>query len=153
MALVRWRPFRDLVSIQDEVNRLYNDFFGRVPSRFEGDWNASEWSPIVDISETKDDIVIKAEVPGLKKEDIKISLQDNILSLKGEKKQEKEEKEEKDTNYYRMERCYGSFTRSFNLPTTVQADKIKASYKDGILNITLPKAEEVKPKSIPIEIN
>lgn len=150
MALVRWRPFRDLVSIQDEVNRLYNDFFGRVPSRFEGDWNASEWSPSVDISETKDDIVIKAEIPGLEKENIKISLQDNILTLKGEKKQEKEEK---DTNFYRMERCYGSFTRSFNLPTTVQADKIKASYKDGILNITLPKAEEVKPKQIPIEIN
>lgn len=150
MTLVRWRPFRDIVSIQDEMNRLFNDFFGRVPSRFEGDWSTSEWTPSVDISETKDDILIKAEVPGMKKEDIKISLQDNVLTLKGERKQEKEEKE---TNFYRMERSYGSFTRSFNLPTVVQADKIKASYKDGILNVTLPKAEEVKPKQIPIEIS
>jgi HSP20 family protein len=150
MALVRWRPFRDLVSIQDEMNRLFNDFFGRVPSRFEGDWSASEWNPSVDISETKDEIVVKAEVPGMKKDDIKITLQDNVLTMRGERKQEKEEKE---TNFYRMERSYGSFTRSFNLPTMVQADKIKASYKDGILNITLPKAEEIKPKQIPIEIN
>lgn len=150
MTLVRWRPFRDIVSIQDEMNLLFNDFFGRVPSRFEGDWNASEWSPSVDISETKDNIVIKAEVPGIRKEEIKITLQDNVLMLKGERKQEKEEKE---TNFHRMERSYGSFARSFNLSTVVQADKIKASYKDGILNIILPKAEEVKPKQIPIEIN
>lgn len=150
MALVRWRSFRDSVSIQDEMNRLFNDFFGRVPSRFEADWTPSEWSPSVDIFETKDDILIKAEVPGMKKEDIKITLQDNVLTLKGESKQEKEEKE---TNFYRMERSYGSFVRSFNLPTVVQADRIKASYKDGILSITLSKAEEVKPKQIPIEIN
>ena len=150
MALVRWRPFRDLVSIQDEVNRLYNDFFGRVPSRFDTELSRSEWTPSVDISETKDEIVVKTEVPGMNKDDIKITLQDNVLTLRGERKQEKEEK---DTNFHRMERCYGSFTRSFNLPTVVQADKIKASYKDGILNITLPKAEEVKPKQIPIEIS
>lgn len=150
MALVRWRPFRDLVSIQDEMNRLFNDFFGRVPSRFEGDLNPSEWSPSVDISETKDNIVVKAEVPGLKKEEIKITLQDNVLTLKGERKQEKEEKE---TNFYRMERSYGSFSRSFNLPSAVQADKIRANYKDGVLNITLLKTEEFKPKHIPIEIS
>lgn len=145
MTLVRWRPFKDVVSIQDEMNRLFDGFFSRVPSRFD-----SDWSPNVDVSETKDDIVVKAEVPGLGKEDIKITLQDNVLTLKGEKKQEKEEK---DTNFYGMERSYGSFTRSFNLPTLVLADKIKASYKDGVLNITLPKAEEVKPKQIPIEVS
>lgn len=150
MALVRRRPFRDLVSIQDEVNRLYNDFFGRVPSMFDTELSRSEWTPSVDISETKDEIVVKTEVPGMNKDDIKITLQDNVLTLRGERKQEKEEKE---TNFHRMERCYGSFTRSFNLPTVVQADKIKATYKDGILNVTLPKAEEVKPKQIPIEIN
>jgi HSP20 family protein len=150
MALVRWRPFRDMVSIQDEMNRLFDDFFGRVPSRFDTELSRSEWIPSVDISETKDEIVVRAEVPGMKKDDIKITLQDNVLMLTGERKQEKEEKE---TNYYRMERAYGSFVRSFNLPTVVQADKIKASYKDGILNIALPKAEEVKPKQIPIEIN
>ena len=150
MALVRWRPFRDLVSIQDEMNRVFNDSFGRVPSRFDTELSHSEWSPSVDISETKDEIVVKAEVPGMNKDDIKITLQDNVLTLKGERKQEKEEK---DTNFYRMERYYGSFARSFSLPTVVQADKIKASYKDGILNITLPKTEEVKPKQIPIEIS
>jgi HSP20 family protein len=150
MALVRWKPFRDMVSIQDEMNRLFDDFFGGVPSRFVGDWSSSEWTPSVDISETKDEIVVRAEVPGMKKDDIKITLQDNVLTLTGERKQEKKEKE---TNYYRMERAYGSFVRSFNLPTVVQADQIKASYKDGILSITLPKAEEVKPKQIPIEIN
>ena len=150
MALVRRRPFRDLVSIQDEVNRLYNDFFGGFPSMFDTELSRSEWTPSVDISETKDEIVVKTEVPGMNKDDIKITLQDNVLTLRGERKQEKEEKE---TNFHRMERCYGSFTRSFNLPTVVQADKIKATYKDGILNVTLPKAEEVKPKQIPIEIN
>ena len=150
MALVRWRPFRDLVSIQDEMNRLFNDFFGRVPSRFDTELSQSEWSPSVDISETKDEIMVKAEMPGMKKDDIKITLQDNVLTLRGERKQEKEEKE---NNFYRIERYYGSFARSFNLPTVVQADRIKASYKDGILSITLPKAEEVKPKQIPIEIN
>jgi len=132
-----------MVSIQDEMNRVFDGFFGRFPSRFD-----TEWSPNVDISETKDDFVVKAEVPGMEKEDVKITLQDNVLTLKGEKKQEKE-----DATCYRMERSYGSFVRSFSLPTVIRADKIKASYKDGILNITLPKAEEVKPKQIPIEVS
>ena len=147
MAITRWRPFRDLVSIQDEMNRLFEDFFGHTPVRT--GWTEGVWSPSVDVSEDKDNVIIKAEMPGMKKEDVKISVQDDVLTLKGEKKQEKEEK---DKNYHRIERSYGSFCRSFQLPTSVKTDKIKASYKDGVLNVTLPKTEEVKPKEIPINI-
>jgi HSP20 family protein len=147
MAIVRWRPFRDMVSIQDEMNKLFDDFLGRPLMRTE--WSEGVWNPSVDISETKDNVLIKAEMPGLNKEDVKISMQDNMLTLTGEKKQEKEEKE---TNYHRVERSYGAFSRSFSLPTSVKSDKIRATYKDGILSITLPKTEEVKPKEIPISI-
>jgi HSP20 family protein len=147
MAITRWRPFRDLVSIQDEMNRLFDDFFGRPMVR--SGWTEGVWSPSVDVSENKDNVVIKAEIPGMTKDDVKISIQDNVITLKGEKKQEKEEK---DANYHRIERSYGSFCRSFTLPTAVKADKIKATYKDGVLNVTLPKTEEVKPKEIPISI-
>lgn len=152
MAIKRWRPFRDLVSIQNEMNRssrcfaLFDDFFGRFPMKME----ERMWTPNVNISETKDNIMVTAEIPGRSKEDIKVSLHENVLTISGEKKQEKEEKE---PNYHRIERSYGSFTRCFDLPTTVQFDKIKANYKDGILKITLPKSEEVKPKEIPIAVN
>ncbi|MDP2960008.1 MAG: Hsp20/alpha crystallin family protein [candidate division Zixibacteria bacterium] len=150
MAIVRWRPLRDIVSIQDEMNQLFDDFFGgRVPRR----WLKAEeglWTPNVDVNETKDEIVVTAEMPGLKKEDIKLSVQDNVLTLSGEKNHEKEEK---DANFYRLERNFGSFCRSFTLPTSVEADKIKASFKDGILKVTLPKSEKVKPKEIPINIS
>jgi HSP20 family protein len=148
MAITRWRPFRDVVSIQDEMNRLFDDFFGR-PVLKTG-WTEGVWSPIVDISEDKENMIIKSEMPGMSKDDVKISIQDNVLTLKGEKKQEKEEK---DKNYHRIERNYGSFCRSFQLPTSVKSDKVKASYKDGVLSVTLPKTEEVKPKEIPISID
>jgi len=147
MAITRWKPFRDLVSIQDEMNRLFDDFFGRPITRPE--WTEPAWCPCVDVSETKDDVIINTEIPGMSKDDVKVSIQDNVLTLSGEKKQEKEEK---DSNYHRLERSYGSFSRSFTLPTTVQPDKVKAAYKDGILRITLPKSEEVKPKQIPITV-
>ena len=147
MAIVRWRPFRDMMNIQDEVNRLFDDFLGRPLLRTE--WSEEVWSPSVDISETEDNVIIKAEMPGLNKDEVKISLQDNTLTLMGEKKLEKVEK---DANYHRVERSYGVFNRSFTLPTSVKSDKIKATYKDGILSITLPKTEEVKPKEIPISI-
>lgn len=147
MAITRWRPFRDIVSVQDEMNRLFDDIFGHRPARVE--WTEGVWSPSVDVSEDTDNMVIKAEMPGMSKDDVKISVQDNVLTLKGEKKQEKEEKE---ANCHRIERSYGSFCRSFQLPATVRADKIKANYKDGVLSIILPKTEEVKPKEIPISI-
>jgi len=145
MPIKRWRPFRDLVSIQDEMNKLFDDFFGRLPMRMER--MERMWTPNVNISETKDDIIVIAEIPGMTKDDIKITLNENTLTLSGEKKREKE------ANYHRIERSYGSFTRSFDLPTTVQFDKIKANYKDGVLQITLPKSEEVKPKEIPIAVS
>jgi HSP20 family protein len=147
MSLMKWRPARDLWGIQEEMNRLFDEFFSRTPARFEEE---GMWAPHVDISETKDDIIVVAEAPGMKKEDIKITVQDNVLTLKGEKKQEKEEKE---ANYHRIERSHGSFTRSFELPTTIQVDRIKANYKDGVLHISLPKAEEVKPKEISISVS
>jgi HSP20 family protein len=147
MAITRWRPFRDLVTVQDEMNSFLENFLGRPLARTE--WIEDAWSPSVDISETKDNLVIKAEIPGMKKEDIEISIHDSILTLRGEKKQEKEEK---DVNYHRIERSYGSFYRSFTLPASVKADKVKATYKEGVLNITLPKTEEAKPKEIPINV-
>ena len=147
MAITRWRPLRDLLSIQDEMNRLFDDFFGRPFTRRE--WTEEAWSPCVDVSGTKDNVIINAEIPGVSKEDVKVSVQDNILTLSGEKKQEKEEK---NANYHQIERSCGSFRRSFTLPTPVQPDKVKATYKDGILRITLPKTEEVKPKEIPISV-
>jgi HSP20 family protein len=147
MAITRWRPFRDLMSVQDEMNGLFDDFFGRPVVR--RDWTEAAWCPCVDVSETKDSVIINTEIPGMSKDDVKVSIQDNVMTLSGEKKQEKEEK---DANYHRMERSYGSFSRSFTLPTSVKADKVKAAYKDGILRITLPKSEEVKPKQIPITV-
>jgi HSP20 family protein len=150
MAIMRWRPWGDigsmnLVNIQDEMNRLFDDFVVRGPVRHaEG-----RWIPAVDISENENSLYVDVEIPGMKKEDIKVSLEHNVLSLRGEKKHEKEVKDE---NYHRWERSYGSFARSFELPIPVQADKIKASYKSGVLHIELPKAEEVKPKEIPIEV-
>jgi HSP20 family protein len=135
MAIIRWRPW----------GSLGDDLLSRVPVGHE----ECRWVPAVDISEDEDNLFVDVEVPGMKKEDIKVSLEHNVLSLKGEKKQEKEVKEE---NYHRWERCYGSFSRAFELPIPVEADKIKASYRDGVLHVKLPKAEEVKPKEIPIEV-
>ncbi|MCX7920320.1 MAG: Hsp20/alpha crystallin family protein [bacterium] len=146
MAIVRWSPFRDVLGIRDEMDRLFDNFFARIGER--GAFDTS-WAPSVDIYETKDAVVIDAELPGIKQNDISVTVSDNVLTIKGEKKQEKEVKEE---NYHRVERAYGSFSRSFTLPVGVQSDKIKASYKDGVLKITLPKAEEAKPKQIPIEV-
>jgi len=147
MAIMRWKPWGDLVSIEDEMDSLFDDFFVRGP-RHRG-WYVQRWNPAVDISENDGNIHVDVEIPGMKKEDIKVSLENNVLMLKGEKKQEREFKEE---NCHRLERRYGSFVRSFELPVPVQADKIKASYKNGVLKIDLPKAEEVKPKEIPIEV-
>ena len=146
-AIARCRPFRDMITIPDDMNRFFEGFFGHPDAKSE--WLDGAWNPSVDISETKDNLIIKAEMPGMNKEDVKISIHDNILTLKGEKKQEKEEKEE---NFHRVERSYGSFSRSFMLPASVKADQVKASYKDGVLNISLAKIEEAKPKEIPIVI-
>ncbi len=148
MAIVRWRPMRDLYNIQNDLDRFVNDFFQNEPER--GVRNGGVWSPAVDISETENALMMTAEIPGMKKEDISISINNNVLVLKGEKKKEKESKDE---NYHRIERSYGSFTRSFSLPTTVDANKVKASYKDGVLIVELSKKEEAKPKEISINVD
>ena len=145
MAIVRWEPFRDLLATQDRFNRLFNETF----SRFLGDQGTSltTWAPPVDIYETDDQVVLKAELPGVDPKDVEIRVEDNTLYLEGERKSEKEVKEE---NYHRLERSYGSFTRSFVLPRTVNSDKATAEYKDGILTLSMPKKEEAKPKTIKI---
>jgi len=140
-----WKPFRELATIREEMDKMWNRFFGEWPSPepFRG-----EWAPSLDVSETKADIVVKAEVPGMDAKDIDISLANDVLTIKGKKEQEKEEKEE---NYHRIERSYGSFARSIRLPREVQSDRIKASYKNGVLKITLPKSEEAKEIKIKVE--
>jgi HSP20 family protein len=148
MSLIRWRPTRDLLSIRDEVNRLFDNFFTGLPERRRG-LLEGEWAPSVDIAETDNDVVVTAELPGVKQDDVDITITDDVLTLKGEKKEEKEVKEK---NYHRIERSYGSFQRSVSLPAGVQADKAKATYKDGVLHITVPKAEEAKPKQIKIDV-
>jgi len=145
MALIRWSPFRELASFQDEMNKLFNEFFSR---RSRGE-EISLWAPALDISETDDEIRIKAELPGVKKEDVSISISNNILVIRGEKKREVEEEKE---NFHRVERIYGSFHRSLELPTVVQPENVEATFEGGVLNIVLPKSEEVKPKEIYINV-
>jgi HSP20 family protein len=148
MAIVRWEPFRDLMSLQERMNRLFDESVGRLRGA-DDSLDSGAWSPAVDIYETEHDIVLKAELPEVNQKDIDIRLENNTLTLKGERQFHKETKEE---NYHRVERAYGAFSRSFTLPATVDQEKIKAEYKDGILKITLPKKEESKPKQIQVAI-
>ena len=151
MAIVRWEPFRELRAMQDRMNRLFNDpFFRGVLPYGEEAASLTRWAPAVDIYETGDNIVVKAELPGVDPKDLDVRIEDNTLFLKGERKLEKEVKEE---NYHRIERSYGSFTRSFALPNSVDADKTSAEYKDGVLTLTIPKREEAKPKTIKIHMS
>jgi HSP20 family protein len=145
MAIVRWEPFRDLVATQDRFNRLFNEAFSRAFN--EGETGARNWTPAVDIYESENNLVLKAELPGVDPKDVEARVEDGTLYLKGERKFEKEVKEE---NYHHVERSYGSFTRSFALPSSVDAEKVSAEYKDGILTLTMPKKEEAKPKTIKI---
>jgi len=144
--LSAWSPFRDLVSMQREVGRLFDGLFSDVEAN--GNYAAS-WSPRADVSEDSESYVIKAELPGVIKNDVKITLHENVLTITGEKKQEKEEK---DRNFHRIERSYGSFERSFSLPNGVKTEKIDAAYKDGVLTVTLPKVEAAKPKEIEVKV-
>jgi len=159
MTLIRWRPLHDVTAwnpgsdLWGEFSNMHHDI-DRMFDRFlqggtSNDGNVSSWLPAVDIVERDADYVVKIEVPGVKKEDIKITVADDVLTIRGEKKQEKESKEK---NYHRVERAYGSFQRSFTLPSFVQSDKIKASYDNGVLTIALPKVEEAKPKEIEVKV-
>lgn len=149
MALVRWEPFQDLLAIQERMNRLFDETFQKTRSAREEDLSAGLWAPPVDIYETEDKIVLKAELPEVDKKDVDIKVDDNTLTIQGERKFDKETKKE---NYHRIERAYGKFSRSFSLPNTIDKEKIKATYKDGILELIMPKKEETKPKQISVEL-
>lgn len=142
--LSRWEPFRDMLSLRADMDRLFSSLFGRVSEEREG-----FWAPVVDIEEDNDNIMVRAEIPGMKRDDIKVTVHGNVLTISGERKQETETKNK---TFHRIERYYGKFSRTITLPADVEPDKVKASYKDGVLNINLPKPEAVKPKHIEVEI-
>jgi HSP20 family protein len=153
-AVTPWRPFTDLTRWDRDMDRVMEDFFGRRASPWwPGRWFRGEElgmrAPAVDLFEEKDDIVVKAELPGMDKDNIEVNLTDSTLMIKGEKKKEEEVKEE---NYYRSERTYGSFVRNVELPKAVHADKVKATFKNGILEVRIPKTEEAKAKEIKVKV-
>ena len=147
MNIVRYDPFNELRSLQDEMNRLFSSSFTRGGSN-EDQIMRGAWNPHVDIFENKDQIVLEAELPGMKAEDVEISIENNVLTLHGERKFEK--KNEGD-NFHRVERSYGSFTRSFTLPPTVNSENATAEFENGVLRLTLAKREEAKPRRIEIK--
>jgi len=149
MAIVRFEPLRDLMSLQERMNRMFSESYrGQQPG--DEEWAlGGTWAPPVDIYEHDNNIVIKAELPGVDPKDVDIRLDNNILTIKGERKFDNEVKKE---NYTRVERAYGVFTRSFTLPTVVDPGQIKAEFKEGVLKVTLPKREEAKPKQIQINV-
>jgi len=144
MAIVRWKPMRDLVDLRDEMDRMFDSFWGSNVDR-----DGGMLIPPVDMIENDDNFVVSVELPGLKKDEIKMTMQNNVLTLSGSKKHEFESKED---TVHRVERSYGSFCRSINLPSTVDSSAIKASYDSGVLKVTLPKVEEARPKEINIEV-
>jgi HSP20 family protein len=147
MDLVPWRPFGgELSSLRREMDRVWDRFFGETPLAKRA---AEEWWPSVDMSETKDNYVVKAELPGLESKDVDVSISGDVLTIKGEKKKEEEEKDE---HHHYVERYYGSFQRSFRLPSNVKSDKIDATFDKGILKVTLPKVEEAKKKKIEVKV-
>ncbi|MGQ9672923.1 MAG: Hsp20/alpha crystallin family protein [Candidatus Aminicenantales bacterium] len=146
MAIIRWDPFRDLMTLRDRMNRLFEDVFTSARGE-EKELISSSWTPAVDIYEDENQLVLMAEVPGIDEKDIEIKLEDNTLSIQGERKIEKETKEE---NYHRIERAYGSFYRSFTLPNYIDQEKIQAEHENGILKITMPKRPELKPRKVKI---
>jgi HSP20 family protein len=147
--LARWSPLKEL----EEMEKRLSGFFGHQPTGGTGEKkeaiSVAEWSPLVDITEDEKEYVIKAEIPEMKKEDIKLNVHDDVLTITGERKYEKEEKGKK---YHRVERAYGSFMRSFTLPENADGSKISAEYKDGLLKVHLPKSEKAKSKAIEVKI-
>ena len=148
-TMTRWNPFKDL----EDMEKRLSTYLGRPAVRAEAGKEAmtvAEWSPLVDIAEDDKEYLIKADLPEVKKEDVKLTVQDDVMTISGERKYEKEEKGKK---YHRVERAYGSFMRSFTLPEDADGSKVNAEYKDGVLNIHLPKSEKAKPKSIEVKVS
>jgi HSP20 family protein len=148
MSIVRWDPFREL----DEMNDRLNRFFGRSAlSRSDRDaLTVVDWAPSVDIVETPEEFQIKAELPDVKKDDVSVSVDGNVLRIRGERKQEKEDQNKR---FHRVERSYGSFMRTFTLPENVDDGKVQAEFKDGMLNVRLPKSDKAKPKSVQVKVS
>lgn len=146
MALVRWQPLRDLTSLQDRVNKLFHEFFPEI----EGETLSlmQPWfSPKTDVYEEDDSILLEMEIPGIRQEDLNITVENNVLTVSGERKHRESRKQER---YHRTERFYGSFSRTFTLPATVDADQIEAKYENGVLSLKMPKKAEARPRQIKI---
>jgi HSP20 family protein len=148
MALVRWEPARELSSLQSEMNRLFNTFF-ETPTTGGNGGAARRWIPSMDLVETDEHFVLRADLPGLSEEDVSIELEDNVLTVSGERKAEHEEKKE---GFYRVERSFGQFRRSLTLPDGVNADAIAATFDKGVLEVRIPKPEERKPRKVAIQV-
>ncbi len=152
MELSRWNSefpaFRGLLSLQHDMNRIVDEFF-RGDLLADGSLFQRDWSPAVDITENAERYTLNAELPGMSKEDVQVTLENNVLTIRGQKKANTEQKE---GDVHRIERRYGSFERSFTLPATVDVNRIDAQYKDGVLTLTLPKAEEAKPRAIDVKV-
>jgi HSP20 family protein len=151
MSITRWDPFRELEEVSNQLNRMFGrSMLARTTADAGKDaMTAVDWAPSVDITETVEEFQIKAELPEVKKEDIKVAVDNGVLRIEGERKQEKEEKGKK---YHRVERSYGSFLRSFALPDNVDGAKVHAEFKDGVLNVRLPKAPATKPKAVEVKV-
>lgn len=151
MSIVRWDPFRELEEMNDRLNRVFGrSSLATTSGAGKEGFFSFDWTPSVDIAETPEAFEIKAELPDVKKEDVKVTVEDGELRISGERKQEKEEKSKK---YHRIERSYGSFMRSFTLPENVDDSKLTAEYKDGLLNVRLPKSEKAKPKAVAVKVS
>jgi HSP20 family protein len=154
MRMVRWDPLRDLEEMGDRLNRVFGGLSRSGSTRsLQGDREAltmPDWAPMVDIAETDEEFLIKAEIPEVKKEDVKVSIENGVLAIRGERKQEKEEQGKR---YHRVERYYGSFLRTFTVPDNVEESRVKAEFKDGVLNLHLPKSEKAKPKAIDVKVS
>ncbi len=147
MALIRWEPARELNSLQGEMNRLFNTFFDTpLPN---GGATARRWLPAMDLVETEDDFVLKADLPGLNEKDVNIELEDNVLTISGERSSEHEHRKE---GVHRVERAAGAFTRSLTLPEGVEPEAIKASFDRGVLEVRIPKPEQRKPRKVEISV-
>ena len=155
MAIERWRPFGGLMErepfrdIQSEVNRLFDSFLGRPTTTATGT-GSRVWMPVVDMYETNDDLILDVELPGVREKEISLTITGDVLTVKGDRQFGEQLK---DDNYFHMERTYGKFERSIRLPMPVQAGQVTAAYRDGVLEVRLPKAEEVRPKEIRIDVS
>ncbi len=146
MAIVRWNPIRDLMGLQEDMDMMFENFFGDGRKMKEMGFR---WTPRVDIIEEENRYEVTADLPGVNKEDVKVEIRDNVLTLRGEKKIEEEKKNK---NYRLSERFYGEFTRTFTLPENVNKDAIDAEYRDGVLHLSIPKTEKAKPKQIEVKV-